>query len=99
MSFKAEPERVQAFASTITDLVDDADRAVNYSRNYLGIGYNEGRMFATVVETATAVREALLTNYQALAKLADQSGQELDRAARDYHATDQDAARRIDATY
>jgi excreted virulence factor EspC (type VII ESX diderm) len=99
MTFTVEPDAVRSFAATVEGLTDDADAAVGYSRDYLGIGYDAGRMFATVVETATTVREALVANYQALARLADQSGQELDRAAKQYRDTDQAAAGRIDASY
>ncbi|MGX6601768.1 type VII secretion target [Micromonosporaceae bacterium Da 78-11] len=99
MTFTVEPDAVHSFAATVGGLSDDADAAVGYSREYLGIGYDKGRMFATVVETATTVREALVANYQALAKLADRSGLELDRAAKQYRETDRAAAGRIDATY
>jgi len=56
-------------------------------------------MFATVVETATSVRETLVDNYNALAKLVDGAEQELTKAANDYRDTDQAAAARADATY
>jgi Excreted virulence factor EspC, type VII ESX diderm len=99
MSFTVEPHAVTSFAAAIGDLTDDADAAVNYSREHLGIGYDTGRMFFTVVETATTVREALISNYRALAKLVNQSEQELSRAAQQYLHTDRAAAARVDATY
>ncbi|HEV8571180.1 MAG TPA: type VII secretion target [Actinoplanes sp.] len=99
MSFTVEPHAVSSFATTIGGLTDDADAAAGYTREHLGIGYDTGRMFFTVVETATTVREALVTNYQALAKLVDRSEQELARAAQQYQHTDQAAAARLDATY
>jgi hypothetical protein len=99
MTFSVDPHQVHTLAGSINGLVDDADAAAGYSREYLGIGYNTGRMFFSVVETATTVREALLSNYQTLARLADQSGTELTRAANQYQHTDQSAAARLDATY
>jgi hypothetical protein len=99
VSFTVNHEAVRGFAQTIGGLTDDADQAVGYTRDALGIGYAEGRMFATVVETATSVREALVDNYTALAKLVDASEQELTRAANQYRDTDQAAAARVDATY
>lgn len=99
MSFTVEPHAVSAFATTVGGLTDDADAATGYVRDHLGIGYDAGRMFVTVVETATTVREALVANYQALAKLAGESEQELTRAAQQYRDTDQAAAARVDASY
>jgi len=99
MSFTVHPDAVRGFADTISGLTDDADTAASYSRDHLGIGYSKGRMFFTVVETATSVRDALLANYRGLAKLADQGGQELAKAAKQYHDTDHAAAARVDATY
>jgi len=99
MSFTVDHNAVRGFATTVGALVDDADAAVGYSRDYLGIGYDEGRMFFTVVETATTVREALIENYRSLAKLADQAEQELAKTAAMYRDTDTQAAARVDATY
>jgi hypothetical protein len=99
MSFTVDHNAVQGFAHTMGGLVDDADAAVGYSREHLGIGYDKGRMFFTVVETATTVREALLANYQALAQLADQAEQELTKTAGMYRDTDTASAARVDAAY
>lgn len=99
MSFTVNHDAVRTFAGTVGGLTDDADKAVGYAREHLGIGYAEGRMFATVVETATSVREALEANYTALARLVDTSEQELTRAANQYRDTDQAAAAQVDATY
>jgi hypothetical protein len=99
VSFTANHGAIRGFAAAIGGLTDDADRAVGYTREHLGIGYADGRMFATVVETATNVREALVANYTALARLADASEQELTRAANQYRDTDEAAAARVDATY
>lgn len=99
MSFTVDPNAIRGFARAIGGLTDDADAAASYTREHLGIGYDKGRMFFTVVETATSVREALLENYRALGKLIDASEQELAKAARDYSTTDDTAAARVDATY
>jgi hypothetical protein len=99
MSFTVDHHAVRSFGTDVGGLTDDADAATGYSREYLGIGYNDGRMFATVVETATTVREALVSNYQALARLVDQSEQELVRAANGYRDTDRQTAARVDGTY
>jgi hypothetical protein len=99
VSYLANHDAIRTFAGTVGGLTDDADQAVGYTREWLGIGYSEGRMFATVVETATSVREALVANYSALAKLVDASEQQLTAAANQYRDTDQAAAARVDATY
>jgi hypothetical protein len=99
VSFAANHDAIRSFAGAIGGLTDDADQAVSYTHEHLGIGYAKGRMFATVVETATSVREALVANYTALAKLADASERELTKAANQYRDTDETAAARADATY
>ncbi|MEV4347327.1 hypothetical protein AB0J83_22970 [Actinoplanes sp. NPDC049596] len=92
VSFTANHDQIHSFATTIGGLTDDADEAVNYTREHLGIGYADGRMFATVVDTATTVREALVANYTAPAKLADASEQGIVKTANQYGDTDQAAA-------
>jgi hypothetical protein len=99
VSFLANHDAIRTFAGAVGDLTDDADQAVGYTREWLGIGYSEGRMFATVVETASSVRERLVDNYTALTRLIDASEQEITKAANDYRDTDQATAARIDATY
>src|SRR3954464_4708165 len=81
MQFHADHDAIRQFGHTVRGLADDADTAVGYTREHLGIGYDEGRMFFTVVEKATEVRDALMNNYQLLAKFADQSGAEVVKAA------------------
>lgn len=99
MSFKAEQQAIRDFGNQVNDLADDADTAVSYVRNYLGIGYDKGRMFFTVVETATTVRDALMANYKTLSTLATSSAAEVVKAANYYRDTDAAAAARVDATY
>jgi len=99
MDFRADHDAVRRFGRTVADLTDDADTAVSYVRDHLGIGYDKGRMFFTVVEKATEVRDALMDNYRLLAKFADQSAAELVKAANHYRDTDQAAAARADAAY
>jgi hypothetical protein len=99
MSFNADHEAIRRFGQVLAGLTDDADRATSYAKDALGIGYNAGRMFFTVVETATTVREALTENYTQLAKLIDASAMEIDKTANGYRNTDQAAAARLDATY
>ena len=99
MSFRAGHDAIRQFGGSLADLTDDADRAVSYSRDGLDIGYGEGRMFFTVVETATSVREALMDNYRLLARFVDHSAAEVGRAADHYRDTDQAAAARVDAAY
>lgn len=99
MSFSADHAAIHGFGEALAGLIDDADRADSYARDALGIGYDQGRMFATVVETATSVREALTANYRHLARLIDASASQVDKAAKNYRDTDRDAAIRMDATY
>lgn len=99
MGFTAGHEAIRRLGQVVGDLTDDADRAVGYAREHLSISYNEGRMFFTVVQKSNEVREALVANYQHLAKLADGSSQEVTKAANYYRDTDQAAAARMDATY
>lgn len=99
MSFSADHEAIRRFGQVLAGLTDDADRANSYAKDALGIGYNDGRMFFTVVETATTVREALTANYGHLAKLVDASALEVDKTATSYRDTDHAAAARVDASY
>lgn len=99
MSFKADPPSIRDFGSAIGELADDADQARRYAEQWLGIGYSEGRIFATVVEQATAVREALVENYQKLQTLVETSREELTRAADHYDQTDFSVLERMDSTY
>jgi hypothetical protein len=99
VGFTAHQGGIRRLGQLIGDLTDDADRAVGYARDHLSIGYNEGRMFFTVVQKANEVRDALTANYQHLARLADGSSQEVTKAANYYRDTDQAAAARMDATY
>lgn len=99
MGFTAHQDGIRRFGQLIGDLTDDADRAAGYARDHLSIGYREGRMFFTVVQKANEVRDALTSNYQHLARLADGSAQELTKAANYYRDTDHAAAARMDATY
>lgn len=99
MSFKADPDSIRSMARKISDLADDAEQARTYAGQWVDIGYSEGRIFATIVEQAGAVREAVLANYRHLAKLADESGGELKAVADHYRDTDLAEQRRIDAAY
>ncbi|RZU52223.1 hypothetical protein EV385_4070 [Krasilnikovia cinnamomea] len=99
MSFSADDEAIRRFGETLAGLTDDASRADGYARDALSIGYNDGRMFFTVVETATTVRETLTAQYKQLAKLIDASAIEIDKTANSYRDTDQASAARLDATY
>ncbi|HEY8453408.1 MAG: type VII secretion target [Micromonosporaceae bacterium] len=99
MTFKADPVRIREFGDAVAGLKDDAEAALQYLSEHLGIGYSKGRIFATVVEAATSVREALTANYRHLADLVDASGGELRRAADRYQETDIAEQERLDRTY
>ncbi|WP_162907811.1 type VII secretion target [Allorhizocola rhizosphaerae] len=99
MAFEADHERIKNFGSHVKGLSDDADEAVRYVDKHLGIGYNEGRMFFTIVEQAENVRNALKENYTHLSEVAMKSGIELGKAADFYRTTDQASAERLDGTY
>jgi Excreted virulence factor EspC, type VII ESX diderm len=99
MSFSADHEAIRGFGQVLAGLTDDASRAQSYVRDALGIGYKDGRMFFTVVETATSVREALSANYGHLARLIDASATEVDKTAKNYRDTDHASAARLDGAY
>lgn len=99
MGFKADTEQIREFGATVTDLSTDAEQARQYADTWLGIGYGTARMFATVVEQATAVREILVDNYRKLETLASTSGQELAAAADHYDETDFAELERMDRLY
>lgn len=99
MTFEAQHERIKAFSTHVSGLSDDADEAFNYVNKHLGIGYDKGRMFFTVVETAETVRNALKENYKHLSEVAQKSGTELGKAADFYRTTDEASAERLDGTY
>jgi hypothetical protein len=63
MSFRADHDAVRQFSRTIGDLTDDADQAVPYPRDHLGIGYDKSleqppAQDARVRETIGAARRA-----------------------------------------
>lgn len=99
MSFHANHAQIKAFGGHVKGLSDDAEAAISYVNKHLSIGYDEGRMFVTVVECAESVREALRENYKHLSEVAQNSGTELEKAATYYQTTDRAAAARVDATY
>lgn len=99
MTYEADHERIRQFSNSLKDLTDDADAAFYYVKDHLSIGYDEGRMFFTFVETADQVRDALEANYKHLSTLISSSSTELAKAADFYKKTDVAAAERLDRTY
>jgi len=97
--FKAVPASIRAFGAAVGDLAGEAESARQYATQWLGIGYAEARMFATVVEHATAVRDALDDNYRRLKELAEAAGVELAKAADFYEETDLAEQERLDRLY
>jgi hypothetical protein len=95
VSFEAKPGTIRAFGQEVRALSSDADAARDYAQQWLGLGYSEGRMFATVVETAESVRSALTRSYSRLGELASASSTELARSADHYEASDESAASRL----
>ncbi|MGH3819648.1 MAG: hypothetical protein ACRDRE_18215, partial [Pseudonocardiaceae bacterium] len=77
----------------------DSASAVTYVGTWLGIGYAKGRMFASVVEKATEVREALLANYRKLETVVSSSSDEIAKTAKLYRETDRTEAERLDRSY
>lgn len=99
LSFKADHTGIREFGTAVGDLTDDADAAGRYVQQHLGIGYAEGRMFATVVEGVSNAREQLQQIYSRLNTLTSASAREVDKAAHYYQTTDTAAAERLDRTY
>jgi hypothetical protein len=105
--FKADHRGVKTFGTWISSLYDDAEEARTYAARHLSLGEaapgnlgdRGGHMFLRVKETAEQVLDALLANYVHLARIALESGAEVQRAADYYRRTDQRSAKRIDATY
>jgi hypothetical protein len=99
VSFTADHDAIRGFGRAVDDLGADAATAKGYAERHLSIGYGEGRMFFTVVETANDVKAALADNYRLLQALATGSAGQLGRAADYYRDTDEDSAARVDASY
>lgn len=99
MPFKADPQGIREFGDTVGGLTDDANAAVRYAQQWLDLGYAEGRMFLTVVQAATDVRQALERLYGRLGTLTAASATELGKAAHYYETTDAAAAERMDRAY
>ena len=97
--FKAVPASIRDFGTAVGDLAPETEQAKQYANQWLGIGYAEARMFATVVEQATEVREALAENYRRMQELAEAAGIELARAADHYEETDVAEQERLDSLY
>ncbi|MGQ0774597.1 MAG: type VII secretion target [Pseudonocardiales bacterium] len=98
-SFKADHVSIAEFGRLVGGLTTDSTAAVTYVGRWLDIGYAEGRMFASVVEKATEVREALRSNYQKLETVVSSSSDEITKTARLYRETDRAEAERLDRTY
>lgn len=98
-SFKADHASIAEFGRLLGGLKTDSTAAVTYVGTWLDIGYAEGRMFASVVEKATEVREALLDNYRKLETVVSSSSDEIAKTARLYRETDSAEAERLDRTY
>lgn len=98
-SFKADHESIAEFGRVVGGLTTDATAAATYVGKWLDIGYAEGRMFVSVVEKATEVREALLDNYRKLETVVSSSADEVAKTARLYRETDRAEAERLDRTY
>lgn len=98
-SFKADHESIAEFGRLLGRLQADATAATTYVGKWLDIGYAEGRMFASVVEKATEVREALLENYRKLETVVSSSSDEIAKTAKLYRETDRAEAQRLDSTY
>lgn len=98
-AFRADHESIAEFGRSVGGLKTDSAAAVTYVDKWLDIGYAEGRMFASVVEKATEVREALLDNYRKLETVVSSSSDELAGVARLYRETDIAEAERLDTTY
>jgi hypothetical protein len=99
LSFKADHTGIRELGTAVGDLTDDADAAARYVQQHLGIGYAEGRMFVTVVESVSNAREQLQQLYSRLNTLTSASAQEVNKAAHFYQTTDTAAAERLDRTY
>ncbi len=98
-SFKADHESIAEFGGLVDALRTDATAAAAYVGTWWDIGYAEGRMFASVVEKATEVREALLDNYRKLETVVSSSSDEVAKTAKLYRETDRAEAERLDRTY
>ncbi|MGB6163586.1 MAG: hypothetical protein WCF33_24305 [Pseudonocardiaceae bacterium] len=98
-SFRVDHERIAEFGRLVGDLKTDSTAAVTYVDKWLDIGYAEGRMFASVVEKATEVREALLANYRKLETVVSSSSDEIAKTAKLYRETDRAEAGRLDRAY
>lgn len=98
-SFKVDHESVAEFGRLIGGLKADSAAAVTYVGTWLDIGYAEGRMFASVVEKAAEIREALLANYRQLETVVSSSSDEIAKTAKLYRETDRAEAERLDRAY
>lgn len=99
MTFAVVPKDVADYASQVADLASQAQKAATYLAEHLDIGYAQGRMFATVVATASQVRDALTPNYASLQALTTNAATELDKASVYYQATDHNTAAALDDSY
>lgn len=99
MTFTVYPDDVEGYVGALTDLAPQAQQAQQYLGDHLDIGFAQGRMFASVVATASEVRAELAPNYASLQRLTTDAAAELTKAVAFYRATDTTAATRLDAGY
>jgi hypothetical protein len=98
-SFRVDHKSIAEFGGLVGGLKTDSAAAVTYVGTWLGVGYAEGRMFASVVEKATEVREVLLANYRKLETVVSSSSDEIAKTAKLYRETDRTEAERLDRAY
>ncbi|WP_016701560.1 type VII secretion target [Actinoalloteichus spitiensis] len=99
MGFEARTDSIRSFADRVDGLGQDVPNATSYINTHLDIGYADARLFATIAAACDSAREALLTSYEHLRSISEESAAELRGAATMYDDTDEDEARRLDATY
>lgn len=99
MGFKAEWQRLDAFAGQLDKLAADVSAAKDYLHKHLSYDYGDARMFFTIASSNNDTKAAVSDSLARLAEVVTKSAGELRKSAQMYRVTDDAQEQRLDKTY
>ncbi|WP_345498460.1 type VII secretion target [Nocardia callitridis] len=97
---KVEPDRLDAFATKLTQLATEHAQAAPYAKQWLNVDNAAGGAFLPgVIDTLHQVLGQLETNFATLKSVTEGSAAELVKSAQMYRTTTHATAAALDQTY
>lgn len=97
---KVEPDKLDKFAGSLTELGNDHSQAAPYARSWLKLDESVGGlMFPPVASTLNRLLDEIESNLNSLGVATRSSSSELTRSAQMYRTTDYANAAALDKTY